>query len=789
MFSSDQQDLLNLFNLDISQAFELVLQVLNSDYFMAAVVSFDNNITYLNKGMARLLGHPREHLVNQNIFKYFRDQKALSKILNDAYKTGIGQDDELYMVTSDDSSRLAGLLVFRVADELGNFKFFVAVGHDKGEPAQGEILAAKKEFLAAMLGSLCEMIFTLDDKMNFVFVNKAATELTGYDVEELIGSRLSLLLTEQDKLESVKQELDAALRDATVFQKRVNVKRKDGSRFIANLSASRAIRDVEDKVSLIGSLRDISAETEAEDELTRRNRHLATLSRITSLVAEGGNISFLLEKILLILMQTLDLLAAGIYTISSTETGYNELIAQRGVPRDLAESFRIIPDNQGCLKKIVAKDVPVRLLDLSDVDTVVVDHMQKHQFNDLHLIAIKNKGRVYGYLGFLPVHGSLDDEESALIGAIAVQVSVAIENSHLLRELRANQAKYSAVVERANDGIMISQDDVFKFINKKLADMLGYPVSDMIDMPIVKTMPPVDMPNIMDHYYQRISGDVPKEIYQGSLLTRDGRAIPVEFNAIAIEYEGKPASLSFVRDLSERIEMQNEILAQKETAEFYNDVLTHDVNNMMQTILGNISLLNDANGENLSEDQKKFLASADRMARRCGALIDQVRELMMIRRVEPAAFIPVSLKPTIQEAMEIVRDQFRDVTIQIELVAQDNQFVLGNQLTRQLFVNLISNAVRHNSQEDKQVAIAVVDDPEIRMWRITIEDNGDGIDPEARAKLYKRFARFSQKEGIGLGMSIVKAIVDVMAGEIEIDERVGGKPEEGTCITLFLPKA
>ena len=389
---------------------------------------------------------------------------------------------------------------------------------------------------------------------------------------------------------------------------------------------------------------------------------------------------------------------------------------------------------------------------------------------------------------FVPVRAWSTDD-NALLEAVDVQLGVAIENARLLEEIRESQAKYSTVVERANDGIMISQDNVFRFVNKRLADMLGYAVSEMIGMDITRAMPPEDRAEMIRHYEARITGKIPKEVYPGRLMMKDGRSLEVEFNAISSEYDGRPASMSFVRDIAERTRMEREIMAEKETAQFFNDVLTHDVNNFIHTILGSAELLEDPAIVATEQDRRHYFDTLKKTARRCAELIDHVRELMSIRRLEPSMFVPVPLRPAIQEAVDIVRDLSRETPFSAQVEAADNQFVLGSQLLRQVFINLVSNAVRHNSKSEKWVHIAVADNPACAGWRITVEDNGDGIPAAAKAKLYQRFARFSKKEGLGLGLSIVKALVDVMSGTIEVEDRMPGQPPEGTRVIVCFPRA
>ena len=644
-----------------------------------------------------------------------------------------------------------------------------------------------KNFLAIVFGSLPEVIFALDDHFRVLFVSDAIKNLLGLPPDELLGEHFGRLFNDAVVANDWLVSTMTQLQHRPLCTGRMELRHRDGRRVVVGFSAGRPHEPQAHQISVIGTLRDIRGELDAELVLTARNRSLATLGRITALIAEGRELHGLLEKMLLIVMQTLTWRAACVYVASADKRNW-ELTAHRGMPRAVTDRYPAVPFEREWVRKLLVKNSPVRVMDFPEIDPQIVELLRETRLEEIQALAIRNKGRTFGAVFFVPAQ-PMNADELALLEAIGAQFGVAIDNARLLEAIRESQAKYSAVVERANDGIMISQDRVFRFVNKRLADMLGYAVSDMIGMDITVAMPPEDQAELLQRYEARISGTVPKEVYRGRLRTEGGRNIEVEFNATAIEYEGRPASLLFVRDISESLSMERKILEEKETAQFYNDVLTHDVNNFIQTILGSADLLTEPAIAAAEQDREHYLGTLKKTARRCADLIDQVRDLMTIRRLEPASFVPVPLRPLIQEAVEVVRDQCRDMPFDVRLEAADNQFVLGNPLARQIFVNLISNAVRHNSKNERWVRVAVTECSDCGGWRVVVEDNGDGIPAEARAKLYQRYARFSPKEGTGLGMSIVKALIDVMSGTIEVEDRVPGKQDEGARVLLCFPRA
>ena len=119
-------------------------------------------------------------------------------------------------------------------------------------------------------------------------------------------------------------------------------------------------------------------------------------------------------------------------------------------------------------------------------------------------------------------------------------------------ELIESEEKYRNLVERANDGVIIVQDKIVKFINTRLAKMFGYTVDRMINTPFLDYVLPDDRPRIIDIHKRRVQGEDVPDIYEMLGLHKDGRSIDIEINSGMITYREKPAVLSFVRDITDR---------------------------------------------------------------------------------------------------------------------------------------------------------------------------------------------------------------------------------------------
>ena len=165
--------------------------------------------------------------------------------------------------------------------------------------------------------------------------------------------------------------------------------------------------------------------------------------------------------------------------------------------------------------------------------------------------------------------------------------------------LRESEEKYRKLVERANDGITMIQDMKLKYVNSKLAEILGYSQEEMTGKSFYEFVWPENQELLRYRYESRIKGGNLPSIYESALKHRDGSKIEIEINAGLIQYQGQPADLVFIRDISfrkyqeqERQKLQSQIQnAQKlKSLEIMAGGIAHDFNNLLMGILGNASL-------------------------------------------------------------------------------------------------------------------------------------------------------------------------------------------------------
>jgi signal transduction histidine kinase len=227
----------------------------------------------------------------------------------------------------------------------------------------------------------------------------------------------------------------------------------------------------------------------------------------------------------------------------------------------------------------------------------------------------------------------------------------------------------------------------------------------------------------------------------------------------------------------------------KEQAELYVDFMSHDISNMNQVAMGYLELAIEklADTGNLDNADMVMLSKPMETMRNSAKLIDNVKKLRRLRAG--------SLEPMEYDIGDVLRDviagagsaQGRRINIDYSLAAGCN--VKANELLRDVFANLLGNSVKHSSP-DKTLHIVVRLTTSGQWHRVTIEDDGPGIPDERKAKVFSRLSPGNMKlMGTGLGLGLVKTLVESYNGRIWAEDRVPGDYRQGCCFVVELPAA
>ncbi|MBE3044534.1 HAMP domain-containing histidine kinase [Candidatus Bathyarchaeota archaeon] len=207
--------------------------------------------------------------------------------------------------------------------------------------------------------------------------------------------------------------------------------------------------------------------------------------------------------------------------------------------------------------------------------------------------------------------------------------------------------------------------------------------------------------------------------------------------------------------------------------------------------MGYIELL--LQDKHLDDNQRKYGERALLQVRNNARLIDNIRKLAKIRVMSDSDFVPMDVQKAVAEAIDTVTKATTDrkVTI-VSALAPNTHYVMANQFIDDLFLNIISNAVKFDISKRVRVDVTISDETTSQgdFWIVSVVDRGRGIPDDRKKVVFERFATgMTGIKGFGLGLSIVSAVVEKVGGRIWVEDRIKGDSSKGTVFRIALPKA
>ncbi|MBI5064159.1 MAG: PAS domain S-box protein, partial [Desulfatitalea sp.] len=332
-----------------------------------------------------------------------------------------------------------------------------------------------------------------------------------------------------------------------------------------------------------------------------------------------------------------------------------------------------------------------------------------------------------------------------------------------------SEEKYRSLVENANEGIFIFQEDEFKFANRKAKEMARKLGLIQMRKPLAEYIDPADRSAEPDYYMRRLNGQDPKT---GAISFRlrdpDSQPLWIELNTVNIKWKGQPATLNFVRDItqSKALEKRLQESQRMESLGTLAGGIAHDFNNLLMGIQGNVSLiyLEAENDPSLAEKLKNIEDCVDSGSR-------LTKQLLGFARGGKYVVKPIDMNQLLQNSAEMFGRTRKAITIHGSY-QQDLWTVLADSSQmEQVLVNLFLNAWQamqgsgdlYLSSANLFLDEAFVEHHEMspgRYVRISVTDTGIGMDEATMRRIFEPF--FTTHEpgrGTGLGLASVFGIV------------------------------
>ena len=355
--------------------------------------------------------------------------------------------------------------------------------------------------------------------------------------------------------------------------------------------------------------------------------------------------------------------------------------------------------------------------------------------------------------------------------------------------LRDSEAKYSALVEQANDGVVIVQDGACKFANKAMAEISGYSPEKMLETPFSEILAPESSDLMAQIRESSAAGKNAPIVYEAKIICADGTPKEVEISASAIQYEGRLAGMGIARDVTERKQAEHMLRQQAQDLARSNSeleqfayVASHDLQEPLRMVASYVKLLERRYRDKLDADANDFIGFAVDGANRMHLLINA---LLAYSRVgtHGKPFEPIDCITVVNEALANLRAAIGESDAEVTCDELPTVMADHSQLV-QLLQNLIANAIKFRSVETPHVHISA--ERAGNDCTFAVRDNGIGIDPKYADRVFVIFQRLHDREeyaGAGIGLAICKKIVERHGGRIWVESELG----QGATFRFTIP--
>jgi len=377
------------------------------------------------------------------------------------------------------------------------------------------------------------------------------------------------------------------------------------------------------------------------------------------------------------------------------------------------------------------------------------------------------------------------------------------ERKKIANELQESRLRLEGVINTAVDGIMtINRKGIVESINSAAATLFGYTEAEVIGNNIKMLMPEPDHSQHDNYLKNHRETGVKKIIGIGREVTgrkKDGSTFPFHLSVTAVHLKNKTIYTGILHDLTEQKMAEEKLKRTAQNLERSNRELqdfayvsSHDLQEPLRKIRAFGDRLKIKDGANLSEKGTDYL---NRMLNAAERMQKLITDLLQFSRVntQRKAFEKIDLNNVIDGVLSDLEISIEKNTAIIEVEKLPMIEADPTQM-RQLFQNLISNAIKFRKEEipphirisghQIQRSPHLVATPGDTYVEITVKDNGIGFDDTYRDKVFQIFQRLEGRkyEGSGIGLAICKRITNLHGGDIEVKSKEG----EGTTFVINL---
>ena len=616
-----------------------------------------------------------------------------------------------------------------------------------------------------------------------VYINDALCQSMGIPQEMVLNQNIALLTN----------ALKPGLRQLALerFQNVVNLEKEyDKERYdLTNVSGIfRTLEITSNAVEISGKMYVIAYAVDVtRDQETRKNT--AQERKAYGIIAEAALSSAstpqVCEMVLIGLIESLDF-ALGTVRLFNKEEDTLDLIASVGFSKVEPEPSIEINNPNFLSARTARTKQPLFIPNLSEISEDIERMFKAKKMGLQSLIFWPLVGTDDSLLGVINVASHetkpLGQLDRGFFTTVANMFSTVLERRNAEERLKESQEQFVAFADNIPGPVFIKdhQSRVL-FVNRYMRTMRSRPDSENLTNIDLFSQRRAEELTIED---QKVLARGPIDRIQET-REKDGKIRTYRSHKFPIFRDGKsPLIGGFSLDITDRVEAENQREEAKARAEFFNDLMAHDINNMHQGIMASLELILE--DEELPERLKIIAERALNQVDRSVSLISNVKKFTtinqgetLLEKTDPAESLTV--------AIETVKQSFPNRAINVKMNFVKAEYcIMANEFLNDVFYNLLHNSVKVTDTKEVAIEVEASLTQSGEYLRLDFIDWGIGIEDSMKETilmgLEERVRRVS-----GVGLTLVKQIIDQYKGEISVQDRIKGDYTKGARFVILLP--
>jgi PAS domain S-box-containing protein len=362
------------------------------------------------------------------------------------------------------------------------------------------------------------------------------------------------------------------------------------------------------------------------------------------------------------------------------------------------------------------------------------------------------------------------------------------EGSRLRLENGLSQGSYRQILDVLGEGVLLVDDkETIRFCNPACERIFEMSSDELVGKSLLDFVDDADKVRLVAETRKRIEGITSR--YDLTITSARGNRRQLLATASPLvkpdgRYEGAVGTILDVTDIRsterELRQVADALARSNELKELFADILRHDLLGPVTVVKAYVETLL----ENDAAPLKEFLGIILENSNKLVGIIEGAADLAKLEARGELEKSPTHIYELVNEATQSLQEAASEKGLSLSLSGDDEVLVNANPVLREVFWNLISNAIKYcpsNSPVNVEVEFREGD------VVVSVRDSGEGVPDEAKQAIFERFKRASRGsvKGSGLGLAIAKRIVELHGGQIWVEDN----PEGGAVFSVSLPSS